>query len=128
MVWDTNSIIFFLQDLRPKPSKDFLLNELRRNKPKFSIITEIELLSWKKLSESEAKLISGFLFNFYRVELSEEIKEATIQVRRTHGLKVPDAIIAASALILNQPLLTHNLKDFKLVKGLEVLDPMSFEV
>lgn len=128
MVWDTNSIIFFLQDLLPKPSKDFLLKELRRNKPKFSIITEIELLSWKKLSESEAKIISGFLFNFYRVELSKEIKEATIQVRRTHGLKVPDAIFAASALILNQPLLTHNLKDFKLVKGLEVLDPMSFEV
>ncbi|MFC5192992.1 type II toxin-antitoxin system VapC family toxin [Algoriphagus aquatilis] len=128
MVWDTNSIIFFLQDLLPKPSKDFLLNELRRNKPKFSIITEIELLSWKKLSESEAKIISGFLSNFHRIELSEDIKEATIQIRRTHGLKVPDAIIAASALVLNKPLLTHNLKDFKLVKGLEVVDPMGFEI
>jgi predicted nucleic acid-binding protein len=125
MVWDTNSIIFFLQDLLPEPSKDFLKKELRRNKPSFSIITEIELLSWKKLSESEAKIISGFLSNFYRVELSEEIKEATIQIRRTHGLKVPDAIIAASALVLNQPLLTHNLKDFKPVNGLEVLDPLN---
>lgn len=124
MVWDTNSIIFFLQDLLPKPSKDFLLNELRRNKPKFSIITEIELLSWKKLSESEAKIISGFLSNFYRIELTEEIKKATIEIRRSHGIKVPDAIIAASALVLNQPLLTHNLKDFKLVNGLEILDPM----
>ena len=99
MVWDTNSIIFFLQDLLPQSSKDFLLNDLKRNKPKFSIITEIELLSWSRLSDSEGKIISAFLSNFYRIELSEEIKEETIRIRKSYGIKVPDAIIAASALL-----------------------------
>jgi hypothetical protein len=127
MIWDTNSVIFFLQDLLPLTSKPFLLTELNKKRPSYSIITEIELLSWKKLSETETKTISRFLFNFSRIELSGQIKDETIRIRKAFGIKVPDAIIAASALILNQPLLTHNLKDFKNVEGLKILDPLNLE-
>lgn len=127
MIWDTNSVIFFLQDLLPLSSKVFLLTELNKKKPSYSIITEIELLSWKKLTETETETISRFLFNFSRIELSEEIKDETIRIRKAYGIKVPDAIIAASALILNEPLLTHNLKDFKKVDGLKILDPLNLE-
>ncbi|OYX14809.1 MAG: hypothetical protein B7Z16_14085, partial [Algoriphagus sp. 32-45-6] len=79
MIWDTNSVIFFLQDLLPLSSKAFLLTELNKKKPSYSIITEIELLSWKKLTETETETISRFLFNFSRIELSEEIKDETIR-------------------------------------------------
>ena len=127
MIWDTNSVIFFLQDLLPLTSKSFLLTELNKKRPSYSIITEIELLSWKKLSETETKTISRFLFNFSRIELSGQIKDETIRIRKAYGIKVPDAIIEASALILNQPLLTHNLKDFKNVEGLKILDPLNLE-
>ncbi|MCU0400907.1 MAG: type II toxin-antitoxin system VapC family toxin [Algoriphagus sp.] len=103
------------------------MTELNKKRPSYSIITEIELLSWKKLSETETKTISRFLFNFSRIELSGQIKDETIRIRKAFGIKVPDAIIAASALILNQPLLTHNLKDFKNVEGLKILDPLNLE-
>ena len=127
MIWDTNSVIFFLQDLLPLSSKAFLLTELNKKKPSYSIITEIELLSWKKLTETETGTISRFLFNFSRIELSEEIKDETIRIRKAYGIKVPDAIISASVLILNEPLLTHNHKDFKKVKGLKILDPLNLQ-
>ncbi len=125
ILWDTNSIIFFLQDLLPSSSRDFLLGELGNKTPKISVITEIELLSWQKISPEQSKTISLFLSNFGKVDLNEEIKEITINIRKSTGLKIPDAIIAASALALDLPLLTNNLKDFQKVDFLKILDPMN---
>jgi predicted nucleic acid-binding protein len=125
MLWDTNSIIFFLQDLLPSPSKTFLLRELNKRKPQISIITEIELLSWPKISRVEISSISEFLSNFECIGLTEEIKIVTIQLRKSTGLKIPDAVIAATALTQAVPLLTNNLKDFEKVDFLKILDPMN---
>ena len=125
ILWDTNSIIFFLQDLLPSSSRDFLLGELGNKTPKISVITEIELLSWQKISPEQSKTISLFLSNFGKVDLNEEIKEITINIRKSTGLKIPDAIIAASALALDLPLFTNNLKDFQKVDFLKILDPMN---
>lgn len=125
MLWDTNSIIFFLQDLLPSSSKVFLLEELNRRKPQISIITEIELLSWPKISKVEIGTISEFLSNFESIGLTEEIKIVTIQLRKSTGLKIPDAVIAATALTHSIPLLTNNLKDFEKVDFLKIIDPMN---
>lgn len=125
MLWDTNSIIFFLQDLLPSPSKAFLLKELNLRKPQISIITEIELLSWPKISRVEIGNISEFLSNFESIGLTEEIKIVTIQFRKSTGLKIPDAVIAATAITQAVPLLTNNLKDFEKVDFLKILDPMN---
>lgn len=125
MLWDTNSIIFLLQDLLPSPSKAFLLRELNKRKPQISIITEIELLSWPKISTAEIGSISEFLSNFESIGLTEEIKIVTIQLRKSKGLKIPDAVIAATALTQAVPLLTNNLKDFEKVDFLKILDPMN---
>lgn len=125
MLWDTNSIIFFLQDLLPSPSKTFLLRELNKRKPQISIITEIEFLSWPKISRVEISSISEFLSNFECIGLTEEIKIVTIQLRKSTGLKIPDAVIAATALTQAVPLLTNNLKDFEKVDFLKILDPMN---
>ncbi|MFN4256524.1 MAG: PIN domain-containing protein [Saprospiraceae bacterium] len=40
------------------------------------------------------------------VELAPSVKELAIEIRKAHGLKLPDAIIAASALHLNLPLVS----------------------
>ncbi|WP_439475085.1 type II toxin-antitoxin system VapC family toxin [Algoriphagus formosus] len=124
MVWDTNAIIFFLQDLLPESSKLSLLKELNRRDQYYSIITEIELLSWKKLTEKEKLVISDFLSHFKKIELSEDAKDETIRIRKKLNIKIPDAIIAASALVQGQELLTHNQKDFEKVKGLRIFNPM----
>jgi len=124
MVWDTNAIIFFLQDLLPESSKLSLFKELNRRDQYYSIITEIELLSWKRLTEKEKLVISDFLSHFRKIELSEEVKDETIRIRKKLNIKIPDAIIAASALVQGQELLTQNQKDFEKVKGLRIFNPM----
>ncbi|MEK7254265.1 MAG: PIN domain-containing protein, partial [Bacteroidota bacterium] len=42
----------------------------------------------------------------------------------SHGLKVPDALIAATALIHNQEFFTYNLKDFRYIPGIRLYQPV----
>jgi PIN domain. len=75
-----------------------------------SIITEIELLSYPLLSsESEAE-IHDFLADVTVIDLSQEIKQATINLRRQYRFKLPDAVIVATARHLDAELLTNDLK------------------
>jgi predicted nucleic acid-binding protein len=53
-------------------------------------------------------------------ELSKPIREITIDIRRRHKLKVPDAIIAATSVHLDFPVITMDT-DFKKLKGLNAI-------
>ena len=55
--------------------------------------------------------------------LDEDIVNSSIQLRQTFPIKVPDAIIAATALYLEMPLMTRNLKDFQKVPKLKLFNP-----
>lgn len=54
------------------------------------------------------------------VSIDEEIKTRAIQIKKIYNLKLPDAIVAATSLIMNQPILTAD-KDFKKVKDLNLV-------
>lgn len=74
----------------------------------YSVITEIEVLSFPRLSEAEAILIRQYLSSMTAYDINPAIKEITIQLRRNYRLKLPDAIIVATALAHNSVLLTHD--------------------
>jgi predicted nucleic acid-binding protein len=73
-----------------------------------SVITELELLSYPSLTVHERFQIDRFLRDVSIVELTQNIKEGVIKLRREHRLKLPDAIIAATALWENADLLTND--------------------
>ncbi len=120
MVWDTNAIIYFLENQLPRSATDYLLTQLSQNPPLISVISELELLSWKRLDGKATEVIRDFLGNSILVNLIDEVKVSTIEIRRANSIKLPDAIIAATALTYQIPLLTHNSKDFEQVPGLRV--------
>jgi predicted nucleic acid-binding protein len=82
-----------------------------------SIITEIELLSFTALPPNEELLIRERLALLKIYKVDNTIKEKTIQLRRTSPLKIPDAIIAATAMI-HDCVLVSNDKLFQNVPGL----------
>lgn len=86
----------------------------------YSVITEIELLSASHLSAEDTGAIRGFLARCRRVELTPNVVEQTISIRRTTPIKTPDAIVAASALVTNVPLVTAD-KQFGRIEGLRIL-------
>lgn len=72
----------------------------------YSSITRIELLSFPKITLQDIAIIEGFLSRTQYIPLSTEIEDETILIRRQYKLKLPDAIIAASAKCLKLQLLT----------------------
>jgi predicted nucleic acid-binding protein len=55
--------------------------------------------------------------------ISADIVNKTIAIRQLHKKKLPDAIIAATALVYDLILITRNTIDFKSIDGLKVIDP-----
>ncbi len=84
-----------------------------------SVITELELLGYQELSEEELPLIEEFLGNCIIVELNQAIKKITIELKRNHKIKLPDAIIAATSKYMNIPLISAD-------KGFEKLSELQF--
>jgi predicted nucleic acid-binding protein len=74
----------------------------------YSVITSIEILSFKGLSLQEDNLIRSTLKTLIEVSLDTTITEKTIQLRRKYSLKMPDAVILASAWECAAVLITND--------------------
>ena len=82
-----------------------------------SVITCIELLG-KLVPAPEAVFLQSFVQSVEVLPLNEPVIQQTIRLRQQHRIKLPDAIIAATALAHGLPLLTRNTSDFSAVTGL----------
>ncbi len=102
IILDTNVVLYFLAGrLRePLPQVNIYI----------SVITEIELLSYPLLSVESESEINDFLADVTIVDLSKHIKQTAISLRSQHRLKLPNAIIVATASYLNAELLTNDIK------------------
>ena len=112
---DTNAFIYFFEG-RSKITNLVVKTPVIY----FSVISEIELLSAPHLTEDEIVQIKTFLSLCQRVDLTSEIIDQTVSVRRKYRFKIPDAIIAASVLSLNIPLVSADM-DFQKVEGLNLI-------
>ena len=124
-IWDTNTVIYYLQQQFPSAAEKFIDDSLKESQPCISAITEIELLCWKTASKSDLDILNDFIADALVVELEQPIKIKTAEIRKTHKIKLPDAIIAATALVHDLTLLTRNTGDFKNIQGLKLFDPHS---
>lgn len=114
---DTNIIIYYLEGEQAAVS--FL--QANRGKLYISSITWMETLSYQ-FSPDEEQLVRAFLQEFRQVEISFPVMELSVEIRRMKRLKLPDAIIASSAIQNDLTLVTRNIKDFKGI-ALKTLDP-----
>ena len=54
--------------------------------------------------------------------LSDDIADKCIMLRKANKFKLPDAIIAATALVNNLTLITRNIDDFKNINELQIIN------
>ena len=59
------------------------------------------------------------------LDLSSNVVDASIEVRKNNKNKLPDAIIAATALVYDLVIISRNVSDFKNITGIQVIDPYS---
>ncbi len=122
-LWDTNTAIHYLQDQFPPNAGKFMDGVLRDAKAVFSVITEIELLCWKDATTDDMAVVQNFIDDSAVFELLQPVKLKTAEIRKAHRIKLPDAIIAATALVHNHTLLTRNTADFKGINDLKLINP-----
>lgn len=111
---DTNAVLYILNG--DATLADFLFEK----ELYLSIISEMELLSYKNITDKEKQEIEEFLKEFIIININEKIKQHTIEVKKGSSMKLPDSIIAATAIALKLPLLTSD-KLFKTVKYLNLV-------
>ena len=119
---DTNIIIHFFNNEIPEMGKNQLKSIILLT-VNISIISKIELLGFTPQVGQEQPLIEDFVHNCTLFHLTDEIAAKTIELRKQYRLKIPDAIIAATAMVNNMTLISRNDKDFQQIKHLKYINP-----
>lgn len=109
---DTNALIYLLNG--SSCMSPFLQNRLA-----FSVISEMELLSFSGITAKEENCIKSLLLDCKEISLTDEIKIKTIEIRKKYKTKLPDAIVAASAIVNNIPLITAD-KGFNQIEEIDL--------
>lgn len=122
---DTNIAIYFLDGLLPEKALNHIEEKLDETGGFISIITKIELLGWQAPSPNAIRKVENFVNDCEVLSLTDEIANKAIEIRRTQKIKLPDAVIAATALTSDFTLISRNDDDFRKVPGLKYINPFT---
>ncbi|NJO69338.1 MAG: type II toxin-antitoxin system VapC family toxin [Bacteroidetes bacterium] len=119
---DTNAAIDYLGNAMPKSGLVFMDSVIDKEYS-ISVISHIELYAYSKLTEKDKETLDIFTSQASVLNINDDIIEQTIELRKAHKTKLPDAIIAATALVYGLTLISRNTSDFKNIQNLKVVDP-----
>ena len=120
---DSNCIIYYLGNQLPANGTEWM-KTLVDARPYLSVITKIEVLGFNA-SPGDAAVFNSFVKDSVVFELTTEVVDETIAIRKSCRIKLPDAIIAATALVNEMILVTRNTDDFTMIDGLQTINPFS---
>lgn len=89
-----------------------------------SVVTQMELFVGCR-DKAELIEVEKFLRRFQILPLTEPVSEMAVdllrQYRLSHGLLIPDALIAATALVFDAPFISKNQRDYRFITDLNLL-------
>jgi predicted nucleic acid-binding protein len=114
---DTNVVLDFMGRKLPENSK-VLLSKIIDDQINISAINKMELLGFTHVEQNLIAFV-----NFSEVyHIDDEVIDKTVELRKKYKIKLPDAIIAATAIVNNFTLISHNFKDFQKIEDLQFID------
>lgn len=109
-----------------KQAIDFLIQSSNAETLYVSVISYLELQAGAR-DKVELRRVEKFLSRFVLITFSDAVSRRAItlmqQYRLSHGLALPDALIAATALENDETLATSNVRDFEFISGLQTISP-----
>ena len=120
VILDSNIIIS-----ASRPHNGFLQDYIENNPHVISIISWIEILGYTNITSEEQKFLDEYFVNVTSIDLTDEIVEVAIMLRKTRKMTLGDSIIGATALFNNLTLVTNNEKDFSWIEGLTIINPLT---
>ncbi len=118
---DSNIVIDYLAGKLPAFGTKFL-DDLVNASPNVSVITKIEVLGFATTEKVKSPLLSFFAASLV-INLNDPIVNKAIELREKIKIRIPDAIIAATALCENMILVTRNTGDFDRIPELTIINP-----
>jgi predicted nucleic acid-binding protein len=88
-----------------------------------SVITTIEVLGWRGHDAISRASAESLLRCMDEILLATSVVQQTIALRSQYSIKLPDAVIAATALTADLKLMTRNQSDFEHIAGLTIVNP-----
>ena len=119
---DTNTIIHYLNASLP-PSAMLFMHAVVDAQSNVSVISKIETLGYNFTDVAEKNAMEAFVNASTTLPINDEVVNQTIAIRKSKKIKLPDALIAATALVHNLTILTNNTNDFKNLNGIACIDP-----
>lgn len=118
---DSNILIYLSNGLLEVSGLFEKYNELL-----ISRITQIEVLGFPFDETENEELVRRLVDKFQILEIDSAVGEATISIRKQNKIKLPDALIYATALVNDCELITANVKDFSgITEGVIIYNPMT---
>ncbi len=117
---DSNILIYLGTDKAAQ-----IENVLANNELNVSIISKVETLGYHKLSDKEKKFLNMIFERINVIHLDEDIIKSAIHIKQQRKTSLGDALIAATALTKKLTLVTNNTDDFKNIRGLKLIDPLT---
>jgi predicted nucleic acid-binding protein len=118
---DSNVVIGYLDNKLPESGMKFM-HAIVDETPNISVVTKIEALRFNT-SDDVYKTLHDFVSESIVFEINDQVVDKTITICKGQRIKLPDAIIAATAIVGDLTLITRNTSDFKNITDLELLDP-----
>ena len=117
-ILDTNAIIYLL-------SGNSVMKQYLSSSFALSVISKLELLSFTEIDEKEENVIKSFISECTILNINSNIEDITIKLRKKYKIKLPDAIIAATSIDYNVPLITADRGFSKIQElKLELITPL----
>ncbi len=124
VVIDSSVFVDYLRNYSPSLAFFRLIPVNKRRNILFSAVTETELAAGKSCNDSNKRtVVLNMLHSFMKIEVNNQIALWAGDLCRKYGTALPDAIIAATALVRKATLFTRNIDDFKNIEGLTVKSP-----
>ena len=121
---DTNIVIYYTNDDLPENAAVLLDTEIEAG-IYISVISEIELLGFNAPNPETLQTLQHFIDGSFIIELTRSINAKTIEIRKSKKIKLPDAVIAATAIVHDLTLISQNDRDFRKIDGLKYFNPFT---
>ncbi len=120
-LFDSSAVILYFNDALSNESLGVMQQAIEQGTGAISVVTRAEVLAWPSHSAQSIQDAIGGMASFEQLGVDTGIADEAARIRREFNLKLPDALIAATAKLRGLPVVTANASDFERVAQLQVI-------
>jgi predicted nucleic acid-binding protein len=120
-LFDSSAVILYFNDALSAESFALMKRAIDDETGAISVVTRAEVLAWPSHTAQSLQEATVGMAGFAQLSVDVAVANEAARIRRQTNLKLPDALIAATAMLHGLPVVTANARDFERVEQLKVV-------